>query len=380
MDFDFPDELKQLRDTARAILAERSPTAVARKVLDGNLDLDRELWKEIGDLGWLAATIPEAHGGLGLGPLAVCVLAEEIGRSLAPVPFSSSVTFATEALLHYGSPEQQRAHLPRLADGTVIGTLAFVESVGITDPRIFQTRFANGRLDGTKLLVADGVVADIAIVAARGVDGAPGLYIAALAGATVSRTSRPTIDPSRGHADLRFEGHPVEPLAGARGTAAFSNLLDRAAVVMAFEQIGIAGAALDMATAYAKERYAFGRPVGSFQAIKHKLVDVYVALELARSNAYFAAWALANEAPELPVAAAAARVSACEAAWLATKENIQTHGGMGFTWDLDCHLYYRRAKLLGLALGSATEWKRKLIERLCVQEGVPLADVTTARG
>ena len=149
---------------------------------------------------------------------------------------------------------------------------------------------------------------------------------------------------------------------------------------MAFEQIGIAGAALDMATAYAKERYAFGRPIGSFQAIKHKLVDVYVALELARSNAYFAAWALANDAPELPVAAAAARVSACEAAWLATKENIQTHGGMGFTWDLDCHLYYRRAKLLGLALGSATEWKRKLIERLCVQEGVPLADVTTARG
>ena len=379
MNFDFPDELKQLRDTARAFLAERSPTAVARKVLDGNLDLDRDLWKEIGALGWLAATIPEAHGGLDLGPLAVCVLAEEIGRALAPVPFSSSVTLATEALLHYGSPEQQRAHLPGLADGSAIGTLAFVEGVGATDLR-FQTRFANGRLDGTKLLVADGLMADVAIVAARGRDGAPGLYIAVLSGATVSRTSRPTIDPSRGHADLRFEGHPAEPLAGARGTAAFSNLLDRAAVVMAFEQIGIAGAALDMATAYAKERYAFGRPVGSFQAIKHKLVDVYVALELARSNAYFAAWALANDAPELPVAAAAARISACEAAWLATKENIQTHGGMGFTWDLDCHLYYRRAKLLGLALGSATEWKRKLIERLCVQEGVPLADETTARG
>ena len=380
MNFDFPDELKQLRDTARGFLSKRSPTTVARKVLDGDLDLDRELWMEIGALGWLAATIPEAHGGLELGPLAVCVLAEEIGRSLAPVPFSSSVTLATEALLRYGSPDQQSAHLPSLADGSAIGTLAFVESVGVTDPHAFQTRFAKGSLDGTKLLVADGLAADVAIVVARGPDGAPGLYITELVGATVNRTSRQSIDPSRGHADLRFEDHPAEPLPGAHDTAAFANLLDRAAVTMAFEQIGIAAAALDMATAYAKARFAFGRPVGSFQAIKHKLVDVYVALELARSNAYFAAWALANDARELPVAAAAARVSACEAAWLATKENIQTHGGMGFTWDLDCHLYYRRAKLLGLALGSATEWKRKLIERLCVQEGVPLADETTARG
>ena len=380
MNFDFPDELKQLRDTARAFLAERSPTAVARKVLDGDLDLDRDLWKEIGGLGWLAATIPESHGGLDLGPLAVCVLAEEIGRSLAPVPFSSSVMLAAEALLHFGNPEQQRTYLPRLASGLAIGTLAFVEALGATDPRAFQTRFADGRLDGTKSLVADGLVADIAIVAACTPDGAPGLYIAEFAGATVTRTRRRTIDPSRGHADVHFENHPAEPLAGADGTAAFTALLDRAAVMMAFEQIGIATAALDMATAYAKERYAFGRPVGSFQAIKHKLVDVYVALELARSNAYFAAWALSHDARELPVAAAAARVSACEAAWLATKENIQTNGGMGFTWDLDCHLYYRRAKLLGLSLGSATEWKRKLIERLSAQEGVAATDATTAGG
>ncbi len=380
MNFDFPDELKQLRDTARAFLTAHAPTAVARKVLDNDLGLDRDLWKEIGDLGWLAATIPEAYGGLDLGPLAVCVLAEEVGRSLAPVPFSSSVTLATEALLRYGSPEQKQAHLPRLANGSVIGTVAFVESLGAANPRSFATHFAGGRLEGHKILVADGGVADIAIVAARAPDGEPGLYLAELSGTTVERESRATIDPSRGHADLRFMGQIAEPLPGGTGTAAFASLLDRAAVSMAFEQIGIAAAALDMATAYAKERYAFGRPIGSVQAIKHKLVDVYVALELARSNAYFAAWALANDVPELPVAAAAARVAACEAAWLATKENIQTHGGMGFTWDLDCHLYYRRAKLLGLALGSSTEWKRKLIACLTAADYGAVNEPASTRG
>ena len=379
MNFDFPDELKQLRDTARAFLTTHAPTTVTRKVLDGDLGFDRDLWREIGALGWLAATIPEAHGGLDLGSLAVCVLAEEIGRSLAPVPFSS-VTLATEALLRYGSPEQQRAHLPRLADGSAIGTVAVVEGLGPAEPSSHSTRFASGRLDGSKIVVADGGAADFAIVAARGPDGAPGLYLAELSGATVTCSRRATIDPSRGHADLQFAGHPAELLPEATGPAALAALLDRGAVTMAFEQIGIAAAALDMATAYAKERYAFGRPVGSFQAIKHKLVDVYVALELARSNAYFAAWALANDAPELPVAAAAARIAACEVAWLATKENIQTHGGMGFTWDLDCHLYYRRAKLLGLALGSATEWKRKLISRLSAQADMATPPAATGRG
>src|SRR6185437_4525924 len=155
-----------------------------------------------------------------------------------------------------------------------------------------------------------------------------------------------------------------EPLPGADSADTVRRLLDRAAVPMAFEQVGNAQAALDMATAYAKERYAFGRPIGSFQAIKHKLADMYIAVELARSNAYYGAWALHVDSAELPIAASVARIAACDAGWLATKENIQTHGGMGFTWQMDCHLYYRRAKLLGLALGGAREWKRRLIGEL----------------
>ncbi|HJT05829.1 MAG TPA: acyl-CoA dehydrogenase family protein, partial [Stellaceae bacterium] len=170
---------------------------------------------------------------------------------------------------------------------------------------------------------------------------------------------------SRAHARLVFDGAAAEPLGAlGEGVPLLRRILDRAAVLFAFEQVGGAQAALDMAKAYALERYAFGRPIGSFQAIKHKLADVYVATELARSNAYYGAWALSQDAAELPVAAAAARVAASEAFSLASRENIQTHGGMGFTWAFDCHLYYRRAKLLSLTLGSPREWKDRLITHL----------------
>ena len=148
------------------------------------------------------------------------------------------------------------------------------------------------------------------------------------------------------------------------GWEVVQQVLDRAAVMTAFEQVGLSDACLEMAKDYAMNRYAFGRQIGSFQAIKHKLADMYVNNELARSNAYYGAWALSTGAPELPEAAAGARVSACEAAWFASKENIQTHGGMGFTWELDCHLYYKRAKLLALSIGSARVWKEKLVQQL----------------
>jgi acyl-CoA dehydrogenase len=197
-----------------------------------------------------------------------------------------------------------------------------------------------------------------------GVRGSPSLYLVDLDGEGVERTPVETFDPSRSHARITFNAAPGEALAEGSGGDQIRRLLDRAAVMMAFEQVGGAQAALDMARDYALERYAFGRPIGSFQAIKHKLADVYVAVELARSNAYYGAYALSKDAAELPVAAALARISASEAGWLATKENIQTHGGMGFTWGFDCHLHYRRAKLLSLALGGAREWKRRLIAEL----------------
>jgi acyl-CoA dehydrogenase len=363
MNFDFSDDLKQLRDQARRFLAEQSPPGVVRSVLDGTEPYAASLWRSMAEMGWLGAAIPEQYGGAGLGYEGLCVLAEELGRSLAPVPFASSAYLATEALLLAGSDAQKRRLLPKFADGSAIGCFALAEGAGNPDPAIVRLRVAGGRLSGSKWPVADGGVADFAIVVARDESSDLALFLADLTADTVTRRDLTTVDPSRNHARIDFNETGVEKLGSTTtGWPLVQRLLERAAILIAFEQVGGADACLEMARTYAQERYAFGRPIGSFQAIKHKLADVYVAIELARSNAYYGAWALSADAAELPIAAATARVSASEAFHLASKENIQTHGGIGFTWDVDCHLYYRRSKQLALALGSAPWWKNRLVE------------------
>jgi acyl-CoA dehydrogenase len=365
MNFDFSDDLKLLREQARKFLRERNSVGAARRVIDGAEPYDHRLWREMGEMGWIGAAIPEEYGGAGLGHLGLCVLAEELGYALAPVPFSSSVYLASEAILLAGSAAQKERYLPKLASGEMIGTMALAEGPLVLDPAKFVTSVAKGKISGIKEPVADAVAAHLAIVAAKSGDRALSLFIVELTGPGVAREPVETIDPSRAHGRIALNGAAAELLgAPGEGEALLQRLFDRAAVLFAFEQVGGAQAALDMAKGYALERYAFGRPIGSFQAIKHKLVDVYVATELARSNAYYAAWALSKDAPELPVAAAAARVSASDAFYLAAKENIQTHGGMGFTWAFDCHLYYRRAKLLSLAVGSTRQWKDRLVAML----------------
>jgi alkylation response protein AidB-like acyl-CoA dehydrogenase len=211
-----------------------------------------------------------------------------------------------------------------------------------------------------KTPVIDGTVADIALVAVRvGADAA--LALVHLDQPGVTRAALETLDPSRDAARIEFAGAGAEILPGSRGFAAIADVLDRAAILFAFEQIGGAQACLEMARDYALQRTAFGRPIGGFQAIKHKLADVYIAIELARSNAYYGAWALGADAPDITSAGAAARVAATRAFELASAENIQTHGGMGFTWESDCHLFYRRAKHLSLVIGAAPFWKDRLI-------------------
>ncbi|MCC7282790.1 MAG: acyl-CoA/acyl-ACP dehydrogenase [Acetobacteraceae bacterium] len=363
MNFDFSDEQHQLRDQARRFLSEHSTSKRIRQVLDGVAPYDRAMWQEIAAMGWLGAAVPEEYGGAGLGHVGLCVLAEELGRSLAPVPFSSSVYLATEALLLAGSESQKEELLPKLVAGELIGTLAWAEGAGNPNPARVKARVSGGKLSGAKWPVADGGIADIAIVAARDDADQMVLALVRLGGAGVHPESLTTVDPTREQAKLSFDGVPAEVLPGD-GWAVLQQVLERAAVMVAFEQVGLAQACLDMAVTFAMERHAFGRPIGSFQAIKHKLADVYVATELARSNAYYGAWALSAGAAEMPLAAASARVSATEAAWLAAKENIQTHGGVGFTWEIDCHLYYRRAKLLGLTLGAVPWWKDRVVSAL----------------
>jgi acyl-CoA dehydrogenase len=362
MNFDFSDDLKQLRDQARRFLTEQSPPTLVRQVLEGGDSYATSLWRGMSEMGWLGAAIPEQYGGAGLGYEGLCVLAEELGRALAPVPFASSAYLATEALLLAGSDAQKRRLMPKLADGSAIGCLALAEGTGNPDSASVRARVIGGRLTGSKWPVMDGGIADFAIVVARDEAGEIALFLGDLS--AVARRDLTTVDPSRNHARIDFAGAEVERLGSQTGWPLVQRLLERAAIMVAFEQVGGADASLEMARDYAQERYAFGRPIGSFQAIKHKLADVYVANELARSNAYYGVWALSADATELPLAAATARVSATEAFHLASKENIQTHGGIGFTWDVDCHLYYRRSKQLALMFGSAPWWKHRLVELL----------------
>jgi alkylation response protein AidB-like acyl-CoA dehydrogenase len=365
MNFDFSPDQKSLREQARKFLADQASSTRVRRILEGAAPYDAPLWRGMGEMGWMGTAIPETHGGAGFGHLELCVIAEELGRSLAPTPFASTIYLAAEALLLAGTDAQKKRWLPRIAQGDAIGCLALAEGPHVATSANLATRAEGGRLTGTKLPVTDGDVADFAIVVARDAGGRVGCHLVDLAGPGVSRAAVATVDPTRSHARIVLDGAPGEPLgAPDRGWNLVERLLDRAAVLVAFEQIGGAQAALEMAREYALGRFAFGRQIASFQAIKHKLADMYVGVELARSNTYYGAWALNTDAPELPVAAAAARVAASEAYYQAAKENIQVHGGMGFTWEFDCHLHYRRAKLTGLMLGSTRRWKDLLVSRL----------------
>jgi len=369
VNFEFSAEQKELQDQARKFLAEKCPPRVVRNVLEGKDSYDRDLWKALAGMGFLGVSIPEKFGGAGAGYLELCVIAEEIGRALAPVPFASTVCLAAEALLIAGSEAQKQKWLPAIASGEAIGTLALFEGSGNPSANAIKLAASGGVLNGVKKPVPDGAIADFAIVAARtgssGRESDIGLFLVDMKAGGVDAKPIDNIDPSRGQGELTFRDCKAELLGPANeGWSILLHLLDRAAVLMAFEQIGGADRALEMARDYALDRIAFGRPIGSFQAIKHMLADMYVSATLARSNSYFGAWALSTGAGELPEAAATARVSATQAFQLCAKNNIQVHGGMGFTWEFDCHLYYRRSNALALALGSQSYWEDALIERL----------------
>ncbi|MBB1091697.1 acyl-CoA/acyl-ACP dehydrogenase [Rhodopseudomonas palustris] len=369
MNFDFSDDQKQLRDQARRFLAEKCPPKAVRAVLEGKADYDRELWKGLAEMGFLGVAIPEEFGGAGAGHLELCVIAEELGRVLAPVPFASTVYVAAEALLIAGSDEQKQTWLPKISSGEAIGTLALFEGAGNPSPQAIKVAANGGTISGVKKPVADGAIADFAIVAARtGTSGREtdiSLFVVDLKAGGVDAKALASVDPSRQQAVLTFNGAKAEPLGAANeGWSILSRVLDRAAVLIAFEQVGGSDRALEMGRDYALDRIAFGRPIGSFQAVKHILADMYVSATLARSNCYYGAWALSTDAAELSEAAAAARISATQAFQHCSKQNIQVHGGMGFTWEFDCHLYYRRSNALALALGSQSYWEDQLIDRM----------------
>lgn len=368
MDFDFSDEQHMLREQCSKMLDSQSSLRRVREVFEGDERFDRPLWSSMAELGWQGVAIPEAYGGAGLGQLELAVIAEELGRHLAAVPFSSSVYLVTNALMLAGSQSQKERFLPLLATGELIGCFAEWNAGEETSAAMQGATLSNASLTGVKAPVIDGDIADIALVTCKE-NGALTLALVDLRESDVVRTPLLSFDHSRSQARLDFNGATAERLGKKEDSVKLlREIVNKAAVLLAFEQLGGAGRCLELACEYSKERFAFGRAIGSFQAIQHKLADLYTAQELARANTYYGAWALDNAPDELPVAAAVARISATEAFTVSAEESLHTHGGVGFTWDYDCHLFVRRASLLSLSLGSARLWKRALVDSL--QEGL----------
>lgn len=353
MNFDFTDEQKELGRMTRRLLSDHGCSAATRRLYGEGADYDRTLWSELGRLGLLGAAIPECYGGSGAGYLELCVVAEELGRALAPVPFLSSIVLAAELLGAAANDDQKARWLAKLAAGTGVATVALGGSVIVAD----------GMLRGSIDYVQDIAGADFAILAYDD-DGRFGLGIVDLALPGVRIDRRRSLDRSHPIGTLVLDGASFEPMPSCNVENVRRMLEARAAVLIAFEQLGGAEMALELARDYALERHAFGRQIGSFQAIKHMLADMYVAVTLARSNAYYGAWALASDAPEIHVASATARLSATFAYELCSANCIQVHGGIGFTWEMDCHLHYRRSQGLANSLGGQTLWEDRLMTAL----------------
>ena len=378
MNFDFSEEQKLLRSAARDYLEDRAPLGLARSVLESDAPMSRELWEGAAEMGWLGAVVPEAWGGGGFGHGELVLVAEELGRALAPIPFVTSAAVA-EAVLLAGTGDQKGRYLPGFASGERIGTLALAETRGVVRPENVRTRLrGDGTLSGTKIGAPDGAAANVALVLARDDGGRLVLAVAELGGAT--RSAEASIDPSRPSAGFAFDATPAERIGGEDedGWRLLRRVLDRAAVLASFEQLGTAQRAFDLTREQVLDRHAFGRPIGSFQAIKHRMADLYAALEIARSNCWYAAWALAEDDPGLPLAACTARVAASDACTEASVEMVQLFGGAGFTWELDCHLFYRRARNLALALGPPAEWRDRLVDCLAAAPGGVAAEPAAA--
>lgn len=362
MNFGFSDEQDTIRETLARMLGDRATLEVTHDRLDSGEGFDAATWAELAKGGWLGLAMSEAEGGSGMGAVELAILVEEIGRCLAAVPSIPVLCMAVPAIQSAGTDDQRKSLLPGIAEGRTIIAAALAEDGGLA-PDAVSANVAQGRLSGRKSPVTFGAEATHALVAATDGEGTPRLYLADLSASGVTTRTLDPIDRTRPAAEIVFDNTPVDLLPGS-DRAAILHLLDGTAVLTAFEQIGLAERALALTTAYAGERHAFGRPIGGFQAVKHRLADMFAKIELARSNAFFGAWALASGDSRLPEAAAVARLSALDAVQFATEESIQLHGGIGFTWAADPHLFLRRGWQLKAELGPADLWRERLLGHL----------------
>jgi alkylation response protein AidB-like acyl-CoA dehydrogenase len=357
MQFGLSESQQILKDTARKFFAGECPTAEVRRLMETATAYDPALWAKLAEQGFTGIISPEDCGGMGLGKVELILLMEEAGYALLPGPFFTTVALAGGVIDAVASPEQKKKYLARIAGGQARATVALPEAGANWDPADVKLQADGDKLSGTKLFVSDAAAADFIVVIARNgvyaVDAkAPGLRIEPMKG----------MDLTRKIYSVDFAGTPAERLGG---TENLGRALALATAALAAEMVGGMQRALETTVAYAKTRKQFGKPIGIYQAVQHQCADMYLETESSRSAAYYAAWALEENAPDALAAVSIAKMYASDAARNVGNRGIQVHGGMGFTWENDLHLYYRRAKASETMLGDAT-FHRERIARLVI--------------
>lgn len=372
MSFAINPEQEMLRETLRSFLADRAPMTLVRETMETEPGFAVSLWQELAELGMLGIHIPEEYGGAGFTMEELGLVMEELGRALTPIPFLSTVVLGAGALMQAGSEDQKAKLLPQIAAGELKLAVAVTEADGdwgVTGTRCTATvQDDSVVVSGTKSFVIDGHTAEMLIVTARDNDALTSTYLVSGDAPGVTRHRLETMDMTRRLAEVSFDQVPVIARLGSAGTAAdtVAALYDIAVAALAAEQVGGAQACLDAAVDYAKVRHQFGRPIGSFQAVKHKCADMLVQVESARSAAYHAIWAAAHDPEELLVAAPLAKSYCSDAYFNVAADNIQVHGGIGFTWEHDAHLFFKRAKSSQLLFGDSALWRSRLADRIGV--------------
>ena len=368
MDFAFSEEQEFLRSTAREFFARECQMNRVRELMEEAPGHDASLWQKMAELGWVGLLIPEEHGGAGLGMVDLVPLLEELGRGLVPTPFFANLQ-GTLAVLRAASPEQKHQWLPAIASGQRTLTFAITEESGREVPAELALRAERAgdghRLTGLKLFVPDGQTADDVIVLARTGRESFGLFRVARTAPGVEVKALHSMDLTRRVAELRFEGTPAEAVGDPQaGWATWEWVRDRALVALAADACGGAAKVLEDAVRYAKERVQFGKPIGVHQAIKHRCADMLIELESAKAITYYAAWTADHGGDELALTAAMAKARSSDAYRRMSSENIQIHGGVGFTWEYDCHLYFKRAKAVEVTYGNAGQHRERIADLL----------------
>jgi alkylation response protein AidB-like acyl-CoA dehydrogenase len=368
MDFDFSAEQYLFQETTRKFLDDNYDLATVRALLEGNR-LDRALWEKLAETGAFSMLVPEEHGGMGLTFVDLALVIEEYGRALVPSPVGETIA-ATDVVARYASQEQRARLLPQLAEGGLTIVPAIAETDAGYDPvdiTLTALPAGNGwKLTGRKLLVPEAATADLIVVAARFRQGGPlGLVMIENSRKGIALREHATLDLSSRYYQLDLDDVAAvrDDIVGCEPSpGSVQRLLDASSFVAAMLMTGIAGKVLDDAVAYAKQRIQFGKPIGSFQAIKHRCADMAVAIDASRSAAYYAAWALAEDAPDRAKAVSMAKAFCGDTSRFVCNEGIQIHGGIGFTWELGLHLYLRRAKVLEHSYGDAAYHRERVLK------------------